>query len=181
MALDGDLTVLVGDCRIRLPTRDDGPALWALVGACGTLSRNSDYFYVLMADLYGDTCAVAERDGRALGLVVGLRPPERPEALFVWQIGVHPDARGRRLGVHMLDAILARPANRTVTELRTTIAPGNAASGAMFRAFAAQHGASMEAVDDYPKALFPDGQEREQWFRIAPLRPASPSTEATSC
>jgi L-2,4-diaminobutyric acid acetyltransferase len=137
------------------------------------LSVNSSYAYVLMADFFGPSCALAEHNGRAAGAVIGMRRPDRPQALFIWQIGVHPQARGTGLAQRMLDAILARPGNADVRELHATVAPSNGASERMFRRFAARHGAQVELTGGYPAELFPDSREAERAFRIRPLQPGT--------
>ena len=81
--------------RFRAATPDDGAAIWRLVQATGTLELNSAYFYLLFATDFGDTCLVAERDGRMVGAVVGYHPPRHPDTAFVWQVGVLPEMRGR--------------------------------------------------------------------------------------
>ncbi|MDH5673480.1 MAG: diaminobutyrate acetyltransferase [Myxococcales bacterium] len=152
--------------RIRAPRAEDGAAIWRLVQACGVLSVNSAYSYVLMADQFSATCALAECEGRPEGLVIGFRPPRHPDALFVWQIGVHPRARHSGLARRMLEAIFARPENRDLDQLLTTVTPGNRASEAMFRSFAAHRDAAMEMVGGYRADFFPDTPETERLFRI---------------
>ena len=44
---------------VRATRPSDGAAMWALVREVGTLDENSAYLYVLFADRFRDTCAVA--------------------------------------------------------------------------------------------------------------------------
>src|SRR5690606_29515259 len=75
--------------RAARPT--DGAAIWQLVKATGKLELNSAYFYLVFATDFGDTCLVAEQNGRLVGAVIGYHPPRQPDAAFVWQVGVLPD------------------------------------------------------------------------------------------
>lgn len=156
--------------KIRATEAHDGATLAELVRATHVLEPATGYAYVMMADLFGDTCAVAELDGQAVGCVIGMRPPRNTEALFVWQIGVQPRAQGRGIAQAMLDAILERPACSDITEVRATVAPSNTPSEGMFRAFARRHGASMERIGGYAADCFPEAHEAERMFRIAGLR-----------
>src|SRR3546814_9413799 len=76
-----------------------------------------------MGGYFAATSLVAEHAGRILGFVWAFRPPERPETLFVWQIGVAPDATGRGIAGCLLRALLDRPACRTVRCIEATVAP----------------------------------------------------------
>ena len=76
----------------------DGTALWQLAQAAGTLEVNSQYFYLLLATDFGDTCLVAEHNGQAVGMVIGYQPPREPATAFVWQVGVLPLYQGQGVG-----------------------------------------------------------------------------------
>jgi len=155
--------------KVRVPGASDGAVISDLVRATHLLEPVTGYAYVMMADLFGDTCAVAELDGKPAGCVVAFRQPRQPEALFVWQIGVHPRAQRRGVAHAMLDSILARPVCARVTELRATVAPSNNSSEAMFAAFAKRRGSQLELIGGYAADFFPDAHELERLFRIAGL------------
>jgi diaminobutyrate acetyltransferase len=171
-----------GPLVLRAATAADGAAVWRLVGDAGVLDVNSSYMYLLMCDRFGDTCVVAEIDGRVAGFVVGFVPPRAPDVVFVWQIGVAPSARGCGLGRALLQHLVDAPACRAVRFMETTVTPSNAASEAMFRSFARRTGAPLEPVSarGYPTELFPDGKEAEVLFRIGPLSAAPATTPATT-
>lgn len=147
---------------------EDGPAVAALVRQTGVLDPNSTYAYVLLGDRFGEHCLVAEDDGRVAGFVSGFLDPRDPSTLFLWQIGVAPTAQGMGLGARLLRAFAARPAHAGATALETTIAIDNAASEALFRAFAREQGAAFTERGRYPSDLL-DGHTCEIVFRISPL------------
>ncbi len=156
----------------RPTTAADGGALRDLVQSTRLLEPITGYGYVLLADLFGQTCALAEHDGRCVGCVVALRHPREPHALFVWQIGVHPGAQRRGVAHAMLDAILARPGNADIHQLLATVASTNTVSEAMFRGFAERYATHLEWVGRYPAHLFPDPHEPERMLRISGLTAA---------
>jgi L-2,4-diaminobutyric acid acetyltransferase len=158
------------ELMIRAPAAADGAAIAELVRATGVLEPATDYAYVMVADLFGDTCAIAKLADVPAGCVVAFRPPRAPNALFVWQIGVHPRAQRRGLAHAMLDAVLARPSSAGIRELHTTVAPSNAPSEEMFRSYAARRSASIECARGYPAEFFPDPHEPERLLRITGLR-----------
>ena len=100
------------------------------------------------------------------GSVIGFRPPQQPDTLFVWQIAVAATARRTGLGGRMLDHLVDRLG---VTHVEATVTPDNAASAALFRALGARHDASVIEELAYPAALFPGGHDAEVRFTIGPI------------
>lgn len=156
--------------RIRAPQAGDAAAICELVRATPALDANSAYTYLLLCTDFAATSAVAEEDGRVVGFVVGYRPPGRPEALFVWQVAVGKDQRGRGLGARLLSEVLERSLEGGVAYLEATVTPSNEASWSLFRGFARRAGADCREAPGFSSQLFPDGDhEDEMRIRIGPL------------
>ncbi len=155
--------------NFRSPTENDGARVWHLLERTGGLERNTCYAYVLLFGDFGDTCLLAEQDGELLGFVLAYRPPSRRDELFVWQIGVAPEARGRGLGSRMLDALLERPGCAGVNFLTATVSPDNEASRRMFAAAARRRGVPFSTHPRFGAALFAEPHLDENQVRIGPL------------
>lgn len=153
----------------RAARSGDGKALWEMVRDAGTLEPNTAYFYLIFAEHFGDTCLIAEQDGKVLGGIIGYRWPREPESVFVWQIGVTAEARGRGLAKRMLAALLELPGCRDVKWLTATVALDNEPSQRLFRAFARDAGVECRETDFFTPDMFPGQHEAEQLFRIGPL------------
>jgi len=165
----------------RSATTADGARMWTFVKEHGVLELNSAYCYMLMATHFGQHCVIAQTALQAdtnvpkdlAGFVLSYRPPRTQEELFVWQIGVHPDMRGRGLANRMLHELLAQPANRGVQYITASVATGNEPSRALFRGFARDTNVDCEESDFFTADMFPrDPQaphEAENLFRIGPL------------
>lgn len=132
----GDAKPANSEPIFRAPKREDGAAVWRLIGECSPLDENSMYCNLLQCDHFGDTCIVTELDGEVVGWVSGYIVPSEPDTLFVWQVAVSDTARGKGVGKRMLSALVRRPACADVTKLKTTITADNKASWALFEAFA---------------------------------------------
>lgn len=160
----------------RAPTLSDAAPLWALVRATGVLEPNSAYAYLLLSTHFASTGMVAERDGRLVGFVSAYVPPSRPDAVFVWQIGVHPDAQGAGLGRRMLLELLARPACASAKYLEATVGVSNRASERLFRSVARILETGCEVTPWFLPEHFPASEsgatahEAEPLYRIGPLR-----------
>lgn len=163
----------IEDLALRRPTRADGAAIWRLVEDGSVLDRNSPYVYLMWCAFHADASVVAERNGQLVGFVCGLRPPERPDALFVWQVAVDPGQRGLGLAGRMLDALLERPGVRW---LEATVTPDNDPSRALFRGLARRHALPCDEQDEWLAADdFPAGCDHapETLFRIGPSEPVT--------
>lgn len=121
---------------LRPPRANDGAVLHRLVAASPPLDPNSLYCNLLHCTHFAGTSIAAECDGELAGFISGYRIPERPQALFIWQVVVAASARGQGFGLSMLRALLLRPACTGVTELHTSITPDNTPSRALFMALA---------------------------------------------
>lgn len=163
----------VGSIALRAARPEDGAALHALVARIGTLELNSAYCYVLCADHFRDTSVVAELDGQLVGLVIGYRPPTRPEALFVWQVGVAPEARRLGLAGTLLEAFAASRGAAGARVLEATVTPDNTASRRLFTAFARARGAELTELPGYDGSQLPASHAPERLLRIG-LLPSSP-------
>lgn len=158
--------------RLRPPVATDGPAVSALIAACPPLDQNSAYCNLIQCTHFADQCVVAERDGCVVGWVSGHRPPSDPDAFFVWQVAVAAEARGQKLAGRMIEALIARPAQRGVTRLITTVTDDNEASWSLFKSLARTWNASLDRTALFERdAHFAGAHATEFLARIAPLNP----------
>lgn len=154
----------------------EGSSLWRLVQDTKLLEPNSAYAYLLLCRDFADTCLVAEQAGQIVGCVTAYRPPPRPEALFVWQIGVHPRVQGQGIGRQLLLELLRRPAAADAQYLEATIGVSNEASQRLFRGVARALACPCEVRPWFDEEHFPPPapgdrrHEAEPLFRIGPIR-----------
>lgn len=155
--------------RFRAPEARDGRRIWALVRTGGILEENSPYCYLLLCTHFAAHGIIAESGSELAGFVTAYRPPSDPQAVFVWQVGVAPAARGRGLGTRLLERLLARPGNRDARYLTATVDPGNTPSNRLFAAFARGQRAHLARETGFGTELFPPGHAPEPLLRIGPL------------
>jgi len=154
----------------RPPVLCDGAEIHALIRDSGSLDLNSAYSYLLLATHFADTCSVATCDGRLVGFTSGYLEPADPSVLFIWQVAVRADARGRGVARRLLGDVLGRPASAHVRFLEATVAPSNDASLALFRTVARERGATFERRSGFAVHDFGDEpHEPEELVRIGPL------------
>lgn len=159
--------------RSRRPTLSDGAAMWRLATE-STLDDNSPYAYLLWSDLFSSTSRVAvDESDRPIGFVMGLRVPERPDCLFIWQIAVDDSARGRGVASQLLDDLWTDVDG--IRFLEATVTPSNGASDRLFRSFGVRHDGGLERSLVYDESVFPapadadHAHEAEYLYRIGPI------------
>lgn len=145
----------------------DGAELHRIATESQVLDVNSRYAYLLWCRDFAGTSVVARRGVDLVGFVTGYRRPDRPEVLFVWQVAVDAAARGSGVAGRMLDGLVARVPG--VTALETTVTDDNAASRALFAAFAARHGAELERTELFGSDVLGGRHEPEILHRISPI------------
>jgi L-2,4-diaminobutyric acid acetyltransferase len=156
---------------LRAPERSDAADIHRLISRCPPLDLNSVYTYLLLSEHFRQTCIVAGSEDRLLGFVSAYLHPQRADALFVWQVAVDAQARGRRLAQHMLTRLLQREALADVKYIETTVGPGNRASRRVFERLAVDLSAPMGESPLFEASLF-GGQshEDEPLLRIGPFQ-----------
>lgn len=157
---------------LRAIHKTDGQAIHRLVSQCPPLDLNSLYAYLLLSEHHADTCVLAEdSSGEVIGFVSAYIPPKHPDVLFVWQVAVHPFARGSGLGRRMLQHLLERPASGAIRYIETTVGPDNAASRGVFAGLARQlQAACSDSALFEPELFGPTGHEEERLLRIGPFQ-----------
>ncbi|MBP1157236.1 MULTISPECIES: diaminobutyrate acetyltransferase [unclassified Paenibacillus] len=158
--------------RYRKPDKEDGGKVWELIRSAGTLDLNSAYCYIMLCDYFRDTCIVAEQDGKLAGFVSAFRPPGHEDTLFVWQIAVASEHRGRGIGKALLQELLAGCGDHAIRFVEATISPSNQASRSLFGSIAKLYGSVCKMEEGYPAEIFPGGgsHEEECIYRIGPLQ-----------
>jgi diaminobutyrate acetyltransferase len=150
------------------PSLADGAALWRIARDSRALDLNSSYSYLLWCRDFARTSVVARSSEGACGFVTGYLRPDAPDTLMVWQVAVDASRRGEGLARRMLDHVVDHAPERP-RWLETTITADNAASIALFGAFAHARRAQVHSESLLAAPLFPDGHDAEVLYRIGPL------------
>ncbi|MCX4188478.1 diaminobutyrate acetyltransferase [Methylophaga sp. OBS4] len=159
---------------LRVPTAEDGAAVYELIAQCPPLDTNSMYCNLLQCSHFADTSVVAELDEAVVGFISAYLQPGTSDTVFIWQVAVGEKARGQGLASRMLREILARPACQQVRFIETTITADNRASWALFESLANKLGAELNRSVMFDKHQHFNGDhETEMLVRIGPFERAT--------
>ena len=142
----GDVTrlgILTDPVSIRPVTGSDAELLRALAAACPPLDVHTPYTYWVLTRMFPGSCFIAFSGDTPVGFVTSVVADGKA---FLWQVGVLPAARGRGLSAALINAVSDHARTSGITAVETTVAPGNAASLAAFRSYAAGNGLVFDQV-----------------------------------
>ncbi len=154
---------------LRTPTTKDAPHIWRLVEESGVLDPNSSYLYLLLCRDFANTCLVACHGKNVVGFVTAYRMPHDPSILFVWQIGVAPEAQRQGIAMRLLRELIERCGSTSIKAIEATVAPSNIASQRLFESLAQSHGVQLieKPEDGFDASDFPPGDhEAEPRIRV---------------
>lgn len=152
---------------LRLPVSRDALAMRQLARDSQVLSVNSTYHYALMARMFSETSIIAQDRDILCGYITAFCPPQQPDTVFVWQVGVMERFQGKGLGKKMLSTIIKK---QQPVFVEASIALSNKASQNLFSSIARQ----FSADHIYNQAFFTRNdlgklEEEEILFRIGPI------------
>ena len=128
------------------------------------------YCYLLQCTDYSDTCAVAACDDEIHAWVSGYRQPSAPTALFIWQVAVDREARGKGLARRLILSLLARNSNSDIEHIKATVTADNTASLALFESLAQALDATISVTPHFDrKTHFGGRHASEQLISIGPF------------
>jgi L-2,4-diaminobutyric acid acetyltransferase len=155
---------------IRKPELTDGQLIYDLAKISKPLDLNSLYSYLLISTHFNQTSAVAEKEQDIIGYVSGYLHPHKHDTLFIWQIAVNPNMRGKGLATLMLQNILQREELIKIKFIEATITPSNKKSRKLFQRLAEQLKADYKETPFLDKELFGESNhEEEKLLRIGPI------------
>ena len=159
------------EIMLRKPKPGDEYAIYRLIKQSPPLDPNSIYSYHLLCRHFSETCVVAEQRGEIAGFLSAYLEPDSPDTLFVWQVVVAGDQRGKGLARQMLESLFARPVSRGVRRLESTVNPSNHASRRLFESFARQQGCNLQESVFLGEDQFGDEEhEKEILLSVGPFK-----------
>lgn len=158
----------------RQPIHLDGTAVHALIKRCPPLDENSIYCNLLQCRDFAETSILVQTDqGEVVGFVSGYIPPNRPKTLFIWQVALDKNYRGKGIAIEMLSRLFSRNSQSLYVE--TTISPSNQASQSLFQRFFAKHHMPYESSVLFERDVHFLGEHEDEVLYVAgPAKQFSP-------
>lgn len=154
----------MNEITMRTVTGADAALLRCLAARCRPLDVHTPYTYWVVCHFFGDGCFLLEHEGAPVGYIMTVKTDE---CLFVWQIGLMEQFRGKGLSQQLIQAA-AEYAGQRKLDLQVSIAAENAASYASFSSYCREHGLAMEPCGEIALTdlMDPDFKENEIHYKL---------------
>ena len=154
----------------RLPEKKDARSVMKLIEDSPPLDVNSLYCYLLVCTHFAQTSAVVEKSKEICGFISAYIRPDRNDTLFVWQVVVKKDSRGKGIARGMLASVLQRSYPAPLRYLETTVNPSNTLSNALFSNLAKSVNAQLIKSPLFSESDFGTGEHEEEiLYHIGPF------------
>src|SRR5690625_3239370 len=135
------------------------------------LDMNSSYCYLMWSKFFNKTSIIAYEGEEAVGFVSGFIQPESKDTLFIWQIAINSDFRGRGIATKLVTKLLNQLKNEKIRFLEATVTRSNLASSNLFKGIAKKYDTEYEIKKCFGKEDFPEeSSETEFTYRIGPFQ-----------
>ncbi len=151
--MDNDDPYLL-EINYRNPISEDAQKIWKLIKKSPPLDLNSIYNYLLLCTHFKKTCVVVQKKDEIIAFVSGYLLPENKNTLFIWQVVVSFEYRGKGIAKKMLKHILNAEICKNVQYLETSVNPENQNSKNVFYSFAKERGAAVHEEVLFAEDLF---------------------------
>tara|TARA_B110000261_G_C12941538_1_gene300652 strand:+ start:23 stop:553 length:531 start_codon:yes stop_codon:yes gene_type:complete len=154
--------------KITSPSKKDGYEVSNLVARCPPLDLNSTYHYLIQSHYFNKTCSIAFDNKKVVAFASGFINPSKNNSLFIWQVAIDENYRGRGLGIELIEFILKQ--NKNVDSIETTITKNNFASRRMFQKINKKYKTSIseQILFDKEKDFFNE-HDSEILIKIGPI------------
>jgi L-2,4-diaminobutyric acid acetyltransferase len=153
-----------------LPEKKDARAVRRLIEDSPPLDLNSLYCYLLLCTHFAPTSIIAESNQTVCGFISAYVRPDKEDTLFIWQVAVEKEFRGKGVARSMLLSLLQRRYTTPRWYLETTVTPSNVSSDALFSSLASYLNTSLTKSVLFSEIDFGDASHEEEiLYRIGPF------------
>ena len=153
---------------ISTPSKKYGLKVHELINRCKPLDLNSSYLYFIQSHYFTKTCAIATYANEVVGFVSGFISPVNSKTLFIWQVAIDPDYRGKGLAQKLIHFILQQ--NNTIEFIETTVTQSNESSLKLFHKLSQALNTEIKKEDFLDQKIhFLNQHDSEYLFRIGPF------------
>ena len=124
--------------KISNPGKREFSKIYELTGKIDGLVQHEEHVFKIMIDHFGDSFFIAEEidedsgEEKLMGYMMGFVSQKMHGLLFVWQIGVSPDAQGKGIGKALLQRTIEYARFSNCKGVIATVETDNIASQKLF-------------------------------------------------
>lgn len=159
----------INKMQISKPSKEFAKDIYNLVKNTKVLDLNSEYLYLLQTTHFKNTCSMFIFEKKVAGFVSAYRIPDFPNKLFIWQVAVDAEFRGKGIAQKLILEILKREENKDIEYINTTVSPSNYASIKVFDKLTSTLQTQITSKSFLEKEDFTNQHEEEVLYEIGPF------------
>tara|TARA_B100000795_G_C22697492_1_gene398212 strand:+ start:128 stop:634 length:507 start_codon:yes stop_codon:yes gene_type:complete len=155
--------------KITHPSKEDGISVAELIKRCPPLDLNSTYHYLIQSHYFSKTCSIAFDNKKVVAFVSGFINSSKNNSLFIWQVAIDENYRGKELGIELIEFILNQ--NKNLDSIETTVTKNNISSRRMFQKICEKYKSRISELILFDKEKdFANKHDSEMLIKIGPFK-----------
>jgi L-2,4-diaminobutyric acid acetyltransferase len=155
--------------KITHPRKEDGISVAELIKRCPPLDLNSTYHYLIQSHYFSKTCSIAFDNKKVVAFVSGFINSSKNNSLFIWQVAIDENYRGKELGIELIEFILNQ--NKNLDSIETTVTKNNISSRRMFQKICEKYKSRISELILFDKEKdFANKHDSEMLIKIGPFK-----------
>ncbi|WP_342304415.1 GNAT family N-acetyltransferase [Methanolobus sp. ZRKC5] len=134
--------------NIRKIREEDVTKIEKFISLCKPLDQHSTFTYWVLARYFDNTCFVVEENNEIVGYVSGVKSSSKPDVFYIWQIGISPEHRKKRLSSQLIKTVVEAAVSLGSRSIQVSIDPENNSSFGAFLRFAGDSGLQINKIDE---------------------------------
>ncbi|MCI5194556.1 MAG: GNAT family N-acetyltransferase [Candidatus Electrothrix sp. AU1_5] len=109
--------------NLRNITEKDNSRIRELIYICKPLGLHTSFTYWVLTKYFPNLCFLMESDKKLIGFISALRSTIDDKVLFIWQIAVSPEYRGKRYASILIKTVVDSGTNIGCNRFQLSISP----------------------------------------------------------
>ena len=159
---------------IRNCTVGDVDRVRRFVDTCKPLDLHTPFTYWALFNYSSNLCFIIEENEDVIGFVSGIRSSVEKDIVYLWQIGVSKDQRGKNYSSVLIENFIGSVSSLNCNKIQVSIDLNNEASYNTFLKYTKEHSYNFKKVGEVKyRDTLTDKNEYEIMYQIEMQRPSN--------
>ncbi|HOI76464.1 MAG TPA: GNAT family N-acetyltransferase [Methanofastidiosum sp.] len=133
---------------IRNCTVEDVDRVRRFVDACKPLELHTSFTYWAIFNYFSNLCFLMIEDEKLIGFISGIRSSLDKDAVYLWQIGVSKEYRGKKYASRLIDHLIKGAIFLDCNRIQVSISPENESSYNTFLKYTKEHSYNFTKIGE---------------------------------
>ena len=133
---------------IRNCNEEDVDKIRRFVRECEPLELHTPFTYWTLFNYFSNLCFLIAEDDMVIGFVSGIRSSLDQNVVYLWQIGVSKNSRGKNYASVLIDAFTKAVRAIECNKIQVSISPENKTSYNVFLKYVKEHSYSISKISE---------------------------------